>query len=112
LHSGHGVNSYAVSYYVVWSGLRLLFQLRCGGVYMDAEETRSAISKTFDALHGLWPALSARVPMVPVLVVASSDFYGGCCARVGEAVSARWGAVRAEYALKRLRHELGIGASL
>lgn len=111
-HSGHGANSYGLSYYVAWSGLRLLLQLQWGGVYEAALQARDAISRTFEALQRLWPEVVSRVPMSPPLVVASSDFYGGCCARVGEGIRARWGAVPAEYALERLRHELGIGAAL
>src|SRR5208337_266479 len=35
-HSGHGVNSYAIQYYLVYGPLRMFLHLGWGGVYMNA----------------------------------------------------------------------------
>ena len=37
-HSGHGVNSYAIQYYLVDGPLRMFLHLGWGGVYMNAAE--------------------------------------------------------------------------
>lgn len=34
-HSGHGVNSYAIQYYLLYKRLRLFLHLGWGGVYME-----------------------------------------------------------------------------
>lgn len=105
--SGHGVNSYALSYYLAWSGVRVLLQLRWGGVYEDVQAAHANICEAFEGLQVLWPSLTARVPVSPSIVVASSDFYGGFCGRAGEDnVRSRWGRVAPGYALECLRQQL------
>ena len=42
-HSGHGVNSYAIHYYLVQRPLRMFLQLGWGGVYDDAKEDAAKI---------------------------------------------------------------------
>ena len=44
-HSGHGVNSYAIQYYLVCGPLRLFLHLAWGGVYTDAAEAAARIAK-------------------------------------------------------------------
>ncbi len=46
-HSGHGVNSYAIQYYLVLGGLRAFLHLGWGGVYMDANATAASIAECF-----------------------------------------------------------------
>jgi hypothetical protein len=36
-HSGHGVNSYALQYWIVQGSLRMFLHIRWGGGYMNAE---------------------------------------------------------------------------
>ena len=73
-HAGHGVNSYAVSYFLVQRHLRLFIQVGLGGVYMDSEKARRAVGQAFGAAAQLIRA-STNVPEhEPVLVVAT-EFY-------------------------------------
>jgi len=46
-HSGHGVNSYALQYYLVYGPLRMFLHLGWGGVYMDAEAAAAKIRDCF-----------------------------------------------------------------
>ena len=46
-HSGHGVNSYAIQYYLVWNGLRMFLFLGWGGVYMDSKADAAKIRHCF-----------------------------------------------------------------
>lgn len=58
-HAGHGANSYALSYYLVWKPLRLFLQLSLGGVYMDEVKAREEINRCF-TLHTGWLQLWIR----------------------------------------------------
>jgi hypothetical protein len=88
-HDGHGANSYALSYYVSFAGLRILLQLAWGGAYMDNEAARQRICDVFRELHVLWPTLCAPRDVANLVMVAHSDFYGGSLARNG-VVLERW----------------------
>jgi hypothetical protein len=44
---GHGINSWAVHYYLVEDALALFIQLAWGGAYVDADEARRAIKGVF-----------------------------------------------------------------
>jgi hypothetical protein len=46
-HSGHGVNSYALQYYLVYGALRMFLHLGWGGAYMDATADAAKIGKCF-----------------------------------------------------------------
>ena len=46
-HSGHGVNSYAIQYYLVRGFLRMILLLGWGGVYMDCKERTAQIRNCF-----------------------------------------------------------------
>jgi len=46
-HSGHGVNSYALQYYLVYGPLRMFLHLGWGGVYMDPEQDKVKIAYCF-----------------------------------------------------------------
>lgn len=70
-HAGHGVNSYAVSYFLVQQHLRLFLQVGLGGIYMDAERARRAVCDGFSAAARLIRAARAA----PMLIIAS-EFYG------------------------------------
>jgi hypothetical protein len=55
-HSGHGVNSYAIQYYLVHGALRMFLHLKWGGAYVDAKQTAANIRVCFS--H--WPTRSSR----------------------------------------------------
>ncbi len=78
-HSGHGVNSYAVQYYLVHCGLRMFLHLGWGGFYSDAQADSAQIRECFhlaDNLVELAHATELR-PECGRLTVVASDFYGG-----------------------------------
>jgi hypothetical protein len=112
-HAGHGANSYAISYYVAWSGFRILFQLAWGGLYMDNEVAGQHICDVFNRFHDLWPTLCARDSKARPVLVASSDFYGGLLARDGVQVD-RWSSDSGgcSSAFAHLRRELGLDGEL
>ena len=108
-HAGHGSNSYAISYYVAYSGYRILLQLAFGGAYMDNDVAGREIGEVFKCLHELWPALCARDTTAHPFVVASSDFYGGFHARDGVKLSEEHAdGSGAMHAIEHLRTELGL----
>lgn len=78
-HAGHGVNSYAISYFLVLRNLRLFIHIGFGGVYMEAMEARQAISASFKGADELVRAASSAPPLPaghkPMTVVAT-EFYG------------------------------------
>jgi hypothetical protein len=78
-HAGHGVNSYAIQYYLVHGFLQMFLHLGWGGAYMDAEATAARIRDCFSladqvvkATQGM-PGFRAGER----LTVVGSDFYGG-----------------------------------
>lgn len=78
-HAGHGVNSYAIQYYLVHGFLHMFLHLGWGGAYMDAEATAARIRDCFsladqvvEATQGM-PGFRAGER----LIVVGSDFYGG-----------------------------------
>ena len=77
-HSGHGVNSYAIQYYLVYGALRILLHLGWGGVYMDAKETTTKITECFSLTDEIIPAVqnTGRLRAGDRLTIVGSDFYG------------------------------------
>jgi hypothetical protein len=81
-HAGHGVNSYALHYYLVQPSVSLFLQVAWGGAYMNAAETTAAVNEIFGLARKLLDASKEaargghRRPPNDLLVVASS-FYGG-----------------------------------
>ena len=77
-HSGHGVNSYAIQYYLVYGDLRMFLHLRWGGVYMDAQRAAADIAWCFGLADEIvWrmnaaPGVGVRFP----LEIVGSDFCG------------------------------------
>ena len=76
-HSGHGVNSYAIQYYVVYGALRMFLHLGWGGVYMDGREA-DQIRDCFALADDIIPAVQtgARLRAGDRLTIVGSDFYG------------------------------------
>ena len=84
---GHGVNSYAMHYYLVRGALALFVQSGWGGAYMDVEESARVIEARFGLARQLADAVDAVAEAGGFepnerLVVLESDFYGGRWARV------------------------------
>ena len=77
-HSGHGANSYAIQYYVVYGALRMFLHLGWGGVYMDARRARDQIRDCFSLADDIIPAVQtvARLRAEDRLTIVGSDFYG------------------------------------
>ncbi|OOZ40631.1 hypothetical protein [Solemya elarraichensis gill symbiont] len=77
-HDGHGVNSWAIQYYLVKSGLCLLLHLRWGGVYTDNDKGAEEIAACFtvaDKIVAEAGGSGVDLNEKPLLIVAS-DFYG------------------------------------
>jgi len=88
-HAGHGVNSYALSYYVVQHPLRLFLQVAWGGVYMAEAGAKVDVNRCFDLTHRLTAAVdlareAGRFQPGDLFVIAASDFYGGYWLKPGE----------------------------
>ena len=77
-HSGHGVNSYAIQYYLVSGPLRLFLHLSWGGVYMDAEAAASKVRECFSQANEIVAATMAsrKFALGERLTIVGSDFYG------------------------------------
>jgi hypothetical protein len=87
-HSGHGVNSYAIQYYLVQGSLRMFLHLGWGGAYMNPEETAAMIRDCFSMADRIVTATQcvARLQTGGRLLVVGSDFYGSHWLRPGESV--------------------------
>jgi hypothetical protein len=85
-HSGHGINSYAIQYYLVSGRLRMFLHLAWGGVHMDGDAAAAQIRKCFSLADQIVSAvdkvdkLTTREP----LTIVSSDFYGGFWSAPGQ----------------------------
>ena len=77
-HSGYGVNSYAIQYYLVYGRLRMFLHLGWGGVYMDADAAASRIRECFSLADQIVPAAmtSGQMAAGQRLTIVGSDFYG------------------------------------
>ena len=77
-HSGHGVNSYALQYYVVCGPTRILLHLGWGGAYMDAVAAASKVRDCYSLADNIIAAVMAtpRIRSTDRLTVVGSDFYG------------------------------------
>ena len=77
-HSGHGVNSYAIQYYLVYGPLRMFLHLGWGGIYMDADAATSKIRDCFSLADEIVPAAASMGKLMAGdrLTIVASDFYG------------------------------------
>ncbi|WP_406291340.1 hypothetical protein [Embleya sp. NBC_00896] len=81
-HAGHGVNSYALNYHLVYGPLALFVQLPWGGVYMDGRRCAVDIGRAFTAAAELIRAADAVRDTLDVgsthrLIVVLSALRGG-----------------------------------
>jgi hypothetical protein len=85
-HSGHGVNSYALQYYLTHGALRMFLHLAWGGIYMDADKSGKDIRECFslaDKLSAVGGGLQLLQPG-DVFLIVGSDFYGSYWQPPGE----------------------------
>lgn len=77
-HSGHGVNSYAIQYYLVYKALRMFLHLGWGGAYMDAKADATKIYESFALANEIIPMVQdvRAIPVGDQLTIVGSDFYG------------------------------------
>jgi hypothetical protein len=77
-HSGHGVNSYAIQYYLVHGSLRMFLHLGWGGVYMNPQESAAKVRDCFSMADQVVTAAQNVGMFQPDehLTVVGSDFYG------------------------------------
>ena len=77
-HSGHGVNSYALQYYLVHGDLRMFLHLAWDGVYIDAQRAAADIAWCFGLADEIvWQTSSVpRHKLSFPLEIVGSDFYG------------------------------------
>ena len=87
-HSGHGVNSYAIQYYLVSGPLRLFLHLGWGGVYMDAEAAASKVRECFSQANEIVAATMAsrKFALGERLTIVGSDFYGSYWSAPGQSL--------------------------
>jgi len=81
-HAGHGINSYAIHYFLVYGRLRIFLQLAWGGVYEDNAACATAIARCFGLVDALVDTYDKMGERFPALTVVASDFYG-CALTVG-----------------------------
>ena len=86
-HTGHGVNSYALQYYLVHDSLRIFLHLGWGGVYMNAQAAAAQIRECFSLVDEIVLAAKAvgRVATGDRLTIVASDLYGSYWSPSGEA---------------------------
>jgi len=85
-HSGHGINSYALQYYLVHGPLRMFLHLGWGGVYMDVKANAAKIRDCFSLADAIVLASKTvgRLAAGDRLMIVVSDFYGGYWSPPGE----------------------------
>lgn len=80
-HAGHGVNSWALHYYLLHGPLLMLLQFGWGGAYMDAKKSALKIKEGFLLADGLVELVDrevkqGRMSSFEHLRIIASDFYG------------------------------------
>jgi hypothetical protein len=78
-HSGHGIASYAIQYYLVHGHLRMFLHLGWGGAYGNHEEEAARISSCFKRADEVVQELVRNAREFHAeehLTVVGSDFYG------------------------------------
>jgi hypothetical protein len=81
-HAGHGINSYAIHYYLVNGPVRVFLQLAWGGVYTDKQKATGTVNECFELAGRLLTAFEKQEERERMLI-AASDFYGSRWLRSG-----------------------------
>ncbi|HMP89883.1 MAG TPA: hypothetical protein PJ991_06765 [Kiritimatiellia bacterium] len=79
-HSGHGVNSYAIQYYLICGSLRIFLYIGWGGIYMNSRKAKGLIRDCFALADGITNTAQVKLQTNDLLTVVASDSYGGCWA--------------------------------
>jgi hypothetical protein len=85
-HSGHGVNSYAIQYYLVYGSLHMFLHLGWGGGYMGADATAAKIQECFSLADEIVSAVMTpgQLGAGKRLTIVGSDFYGSYWSASGQ----------------------------
>jgi hypothetical protein len=77
-HSGHGVNSYAIQYYLVRGALQMFLHLGWGGVYSNPERDALKIHHCFALADKIVRGVQnvGNIRASSTLRIVGSDFYG------------------------------------
>ncbi|PTL35930.1 hypothetical protein CLG94_07085 [Candidatus Methylomirabilis limnetica] len=80
--AGHGVNTYAMHYFLVHGPLQLFLQISWGGANMDSRQTTAEVNKCFRLVERLLESVgeglrSGRLRPADRLTVVASNVYGG-----------------------------------
>ncbi len=79
-HAGHGVNSWAMHYFLVIDRLQLFLQIPWGGAYMDKTTSTALVAEAFRLADELVKAAEAvpesAWPGLGPIKVEASGFYG------------------------------------
>ena len=79
-HAGHGVNSWAIHYFLVIDRLQLFLQVPWGGVYMDKASSTAEVAEAFRIADELVEAVAAAPETVwpgpGSVTLMASGFYG------------------------------------
>jgi hypothetical protein len=70
-HSGYGINSYAIQYYLVRGSLRMFLHLGWGGVYMDEKAAAANIRNCFSLADSRGVSDGRRIGLLRKLLVAT-----------------------------------------
>lgn len=75
---GHGMNSYAIHYYLVYGPLAFFLQVSWGGAYTDREKAQAAISSVFAKIEPIiQTAMKVDESKVSSrFILSASSFYG------------------------------------
>ena len=74
-HAGHGVNSYAINYFLTYRAVALYTQVLWGGSYTDTERATAQVAPLFSACATLIEAAEAHKPEADTrLLCVASDF--------------------------------------
>ena len=84
-HSGHGVNSYALQYYIVHGPLEMFLHLGWGGIYMDAKNSTTKIRNCFSLADKIVTAAQTaeKLQTGTRLRIVGSDSYGSYWSETG-----------------------------
>lgn len=76
-HAGHGMNSYAIHYYLVRGNLALFLQIAWGGVYTDNDKAVKEIATAYLQAEQLMTKIeNAQLDRNERIIGVVSDFYG------------------------------------
>jgi len=87
-HSRHGVNSYAMQYYLVYGALRMFLHLGWGSPYMDAHAATSNIRICFSLADKIVPIATmtaGKLATCERLTIVASNLYGSYWSASGQA---------------------------